>query len=352
MSTLVVVQSLFGGGAEKQIRLLITENVLPNPIILFLGDPDSRSLSFVHKLKLAYFQTKSKSIIRSLFCVRKIISSCNPKCIFSGVLNVNFGLSILNILDFNDRKYIIRESGMISQYSYGFMDFAVKLIYRYCYPKLYAVIVQSLTHKFDCELFFDTSNTVIVPNLVTHKKSVSMVSQNLHFSEDAWANFVWIGRLEKEKDPIFAIKLMAELHRNAVNCSLTIIGSGSLENYLEEMISTHGLENYVSLVGHVEDPFLQLSSEEVLLLTSQHDTYPNVVIEAEAVPMKTVAVEHIGSILEMSNLSSNILLVPRNVELAVEKILTELVKVEIIHTSELFNLHRKFDAQSLREYFN
>ena len=91
-----------------------------------------------------------------MISIFRVIKRMDPAFVFSGVLNINFVTAILNLLDFSPkRKYIIRESGMLSQYQHGLLDTLVKLVYRIAYPRLYIVLVQSEFHRKDCSGYFD-----------------------------------------------------------------------------------------------------------------------------------------------------------------------------------------------------
>jgi glycosyltransferase involved in cell wall biosynthesis len=89
---------------------------------------------------------------------------------------------------------------------------------------------------------------------------------------------LWIGRLERQKDPLLALDVIAATKE----LQLTMLGEGSLLPAVEQRIQALGLQDRVTLHGHAAaiEPFL--AEADVLLITSRYEGGPAVAVEALA----------------------------------------------------------------------
>ena len=61
---------------------------------------------------------------------------------------------------------------------------------------------------------------------------------------------------------------------------LLIIGTGNLNHELHELIATYNLEKKVFLLGEQKNPFQYLLKSDCFLFTSNHEGFPNALVEA------------------------------------------------------------------------
>lgn len=89
------------------------------------------------------------------------------------------------------------------------------------------------------------------------------------------------GRLAPEKD--FAT-LIEAFRRVAAErpCRLVILGEGRLRRELESQVRALGLEAHVSLPGWAENPFAFMARAALFVLSSRHEGFGNVLVEALA----------------------------------------------------------------------
>lgn len=94
-------------------------------------------------------------------------------------------------------------------------------------------------------------------------------------------SLLWIGRLEKEKNPALALHALAHARRAGYTATLTVLGSGSQENTLRALARTLSVEDAVSFVGHTDPvPFLERTA--LVLSTSDYEGYGLSIVEALA----------------------------------------------------------------------
>ncbi|HNP32555.1 MAG TPA: glycosyltransferase [Flavobacterium sp.] len=94
-------------------------------------------------------------------------------------------------------------------------------------------------------------------------------------------SFVFVGTLSNGKQPIYAVKLIEQLHKNGNNVELKIYGEGFERTILEKYISENSLENIVKLMGNqnqeaVKNAYLE---NHFVILPSLSEGWPKVVAE-------------------------------------------------------------------------
>jgi glycosyltransferase involved in cell wall biosynthesis len=93
---------------------------------------------------------------------------------------------------------------------------------------------------------------------------------------------LFIGRLEKQKDPILAVDLLKELSIIDSSYSLTMIGNGHLENNIINHTKELGLLNIIKFIFKKVDPKDYFKTHRYLLMTSAWEGMPLLAIEAMA----------------------------------------------------------------------
>jgi glycosyltransferase involved in cell wall biosynthesis len=96
-------------------------------------------------------------------------------------------------------------------------------------------------------------------------------------------------RLSDEKRPLLFAEICTRLIRQLPNVRATIIGVGSLAGSLKNYIEKAGMAGKISLLGRRDDVSSIMQISSLLLLTSEHEGMPNVVMEAQAVGLPVVA---------------------------------------------------------------
>ena len=98
---------------------------------------------------------------------------------------------------------------------------------------------------------------------------------------------LWIGRLERQKDPLLALDVVAATK----GLQLTMLGEGSLRPAVERRVKTLGLQDRTTLHGHVAaiEPFL--AEADALLITSRYEGGPAVAVEALAQGVPVVSTD-------------------------------------------------------------
>lgn len=101
-------------------------------------------------------------------------------------------------------------------------------------------------------------------------------------------NILWIGRLERQKDPQLALKTIQALGTSA---HLTMLGDGALRRQVERQVHAMGLQDRVTLAGYAPEIESHLAAADALLITSRYEGGPAVAVEALGMGVPVVSTD-------------------------------------------------------------
>lgn len=96
-------------------------------------------------------------------------------------------------------------------------------------------------------------------------------------------SFVWVGRMEPEKNLPFLIDVFSEVVQQKPDSHLVLVGEGSQKELLEQKVKTLKLENNATFIPWQSSPVSYIKNASALLLPSLTESYGAVVMEASAV---------------------------------------------------------------------
>jgi glycosyltransferase involved in cell wall biosynthesis len=108
---------------------------------------------------------------------------------------------------------------------------------------------------------------------------------------------VFVGSLTPEKRPDRLLRVFDEVRRRCPDAWLWVLGEGPAGSPLEARVAAEGTASQILLLGTREDVVDHLHAADLLLLTSDTEGVPGVVLEAAAVRRPAVATR-VGGITE------------------------------------------------------
>lgn len=100
----------------------------------------------------------------------------------------------------------------------------------------------------------------------------------------------FVGRLEEQKDPIFALDVTRALAEAGIACRLRFVGAGTLVGAIEEKLRTGDPGSPpVELAGFTDDVGAELAGADLLLTPSRFEGLPFVPLEALAAGVPVIA---------------------------------------------------------------
>lgn len=179
-----------------------------------------------------------------------------------------------------------------------------------------------LVSKELCAFYQDKvkAKCVYIPNCIDHyPDSLSSLDGK---------NILAVGRLSEEKDPLELVEVFNIVHKKFPDWKLNIVGSGVLEDALEDKIEELNLKDNVIMHGYRNRDYINelLKDTSVFLTTSKTESFGIVVLEAFAYGVPCVAYSSAQGIKEIvSNHYDAFLINDRNREVMAKRIM-ELIK--------------------------
>lgn len=147
-----------------------------------------------------------------------------------------------------------------------------------CY-KIKQIVVVSADIKESTYLStFFTSKTTVLRNIV----DINRIKEKSYRAIEDNYDLAFIGRLDRIKNPLRFISIVAKVKDVIPNLRVVMLGEGPQERECKEYIVKNGLELVVDLKGFLANPYPQLARSKILVMTSLSEGLPVVAIEALA----------------------------------------------------------------------
>ncbi len=133
----------------------------------------------------------------------------------------------------------------------------------------------------------------VIPNpVVTDRMAVLAAEAVDHpwFVEDEPPVILGSGRLTRQKDFATLVRAFAQVRQNRP-CRLVILGEGRDRAMLEGLAGELGVEKDVDLPGFVDNPYAYVAKASLFALSSIWEGAPNVLVEALALGIPSVAAD-------------------------------------------------------------
>ncbi len=332
----ILLYSMGSGGAERltslllfaleqecQITLVLLEKILhyqiPSTIpIVILGTNHTQESGIKKLLKIPLLAWKYRKIIRDCDISLSLMTRPNYINVLAGFL--------LRLRKTRPKILISERSFPSGQYGYKNLNSALnRLLIRTLYNRADKISANSPQNLSDLIQNFGilADKTTLLLNFFDLTKiqrealeDTPLKQRILEEKKRGKFVFISIGRLDSGKNHRLMIEAMQEFKQEA---SLFIIGSGVLEESLKSQIVAWRLESCVFLLGRTRNPYAPLSVADCFLFTSNHEGFPNVLVESLA----------LGIPLITTDCAPREILAPQNTFLA-ENSLCEIAKAGII----------------------
>lgn len=106
----------------------------------------------------------------------------------------------------------------------------------------------------------------------------------------AGRRIIWVGRLDTPKNPGLALEAFALLPKKS-GYTLQFIGDGRMGPALQQRAVALGLEQSVEFLGFQENPYSFMKEADLLVLSSDSEGLPTVLIEAMYVGLRVVGTD-------------------------------------------------------------
>lgn len=150
------------------------------------------------------------------------------------------------------------------------------------------------------ECFGQMSNVSVLYNVIDDKDVLKKSKDLVQPWRGKGLNILMVGNFRKEKAYDRMINICERLKLDSLEYTLTILGSGSEFETINNLCTQKGLNSYVHLLGAVSNPYPFMKEADVLVCSSIQEGLSTVVIEALllGLPTITTACSGMAEILE------------------------------------------------------
>jgi len=182
----------------------------------------------------------------------------------------------------------------------------LKFFLKYIYTRANKIVVPS----YDIKRFLVYELNINENNIEVIYNGVDLDIFNPDVNNEVWLEpefkqakirLISIGRLDYNKNQKYLIELMPEILKYKKNARLFIFGKGYEEKNLRRIIKDLQLENNVFIMGWKENIYEYLKRANVLVISSKHESFGNIVIESLACGTPVVSSFYGGAICEIKN---------------------------------------------------
>ena len=336
----VFLPSLEGGGAERSM-LNLTRGFLAQgrkvDIVLcqakgaYLGDiPEGATMieleassnlparcavasvnlgDFLALLRPVLLAKKISAEVARLKSLQRYILHSRPDVILSALPYANLCAIWAKQLSGSNVSVVVSERIALSTYCKAPSNFR-KWRWRYLpelvkrtYPKSDGVIAVSdhVANDLIKTIGLPEGSVTAVRNPVVDDTLRSRAQRTLEhawFAPDAVPVILAAGRLTEQKDFATLIHAFASVRANR-EARLVILGEGRLRDDLEQLACNLGIQADVYMPGFVENPFQYMARASVLVLSSEYEGLPGVLIQAMACGCPVVSTDCPGGSREI-----------------------------------------------------
>lgn len=165
-------------------------------------------------------------------------------------------------------------------------------------PKSLAYIVSCINYKKILTVSNSVMDEFIFGNLV--KKKSKVVGNPINLSKifkkaneigilQKPSDVIFLGRLSKEKNPLFFLEIIADIVKRIPNLSVAIVGSGELRKEVEDKIAELMLEKNIQLYGFQKNPYGLLKASKVMCMPSEWEGFGLAAVEGLALGKPVIA---------------------------------------------------------------
>jgi glycosyltransferase involved in cell wall biosynthesis len=293
----ILINSLGGGGAERQVSLISKLNDIDKIILLepIVNYPiPNYKLCYLSTQPNATF-TKIKTLFTFPFKLKKIGLDRNTNlfCFLQFSYILGFLCKILFKCNF---IICIRTSpiGFYKEYKGIKIPF---FIYKFILNRADKILCNSKTSCLQLKSILKNKNIHSISNGYDIVNIKNKASEEIGELDRLFANheiLITVGRLVHDKSQWNLIRIFSALRKNNPTIKLAILGEGPLLeslirlckslnlNVFDSHNTTQKIDNEydVFFLGFVENPYKYVSKSKLFILTSLYEGLPNVVIES------------------------------------------------------------------------
>ena len=277
---LFFMPSFEGGGVEKNIIIIANDFASRNSNVSLITANKELKKKFNKRINFISpknnFWSSKKRFFKYMICIFFLYLEFNKNndfhvfC-FQGNLICTIFCKIFGI------KIIIRPNSSPSGWSKNIFK---KIFFSKILKFADLIVVNSLFFQKEIKSKFKLNSRFIYNPL--NKAEIFNLSKKkirFNFFKKGHINLISVGRLVQQKDHMTILKAV-NLLKDKIKLRLLIIGDGDQKKNLLEFIRKEKLNKFVKIKNRAENPYPYIDKAHIMLLSSQYEGLPNVLLEA------------------------------------------------------------------------
>ena len=298
-----VIHELTMGGAERMMVNILNHFSERGDDVHLIIFKNIGTLKALLNRDITIYDLESDSVKKGMPKCLKEIYAISPDVVFSGIGHLNIALApfiplMRRILP--QTRWISRETNIVSLQN---QEEKYPKLFDYLYNKTYknfdAIIAQSEDMRDDLKQNYPNtaSKISLVNNPIDIKKVELLGSESLDYRfENGVVNLVSVGTLRERKRQDLLLETLYLLPKNY---HLVVVGSGAEEKRLKDLAQALELDGRVTFEGHKTNPYPYMKRADLFILTSEHEGFPNVLLESNSLGTPVVAFACPGGVTEI-----------------------------------------------------
>lgn len=302
-----IMHEMSMGGAQRVVATLVNNmNKEKYDIHLILFNKSGLLLNSLNN-DINIHDLQSKRVFSGSIKLLKLLFYLKPDIVFSSIGHVNLllGMSLpLLRRKLANTSFIIREvNNPTIRAKYIKQSQKQDFFYRLVINKFDYVIAQSNFMKNDLINYYGVNKKLVyvVENPVDVKKIQHLITKVNDFTfpfSNEKINLVAVGALRSQKG---FDKLIKAVHLLDSQYHLYIIGDGKEREQLENLTHTLQLNDKVTFLGFHTNPYVYMNHADLVILSSNYEGFPNVILEANVCGKYVIAFKCPGVNQEIIN---------------------------------------------------
>lgn len=303
---LAVTSDLGTGGAERillnLLNYLVENESYEIHLLVIKNDLDlkNRVNNKIKTYTLGFEQNEGFRTPKILKLLIKIIQ-INPNVLFINNNHIASFLSFFNFLFFFLRIKLIWRLTLLQSYSSKSCSLFNKFLFKIKTTAFKSIITQSIDMTDDLIQNWGVNRDTItqINNPIDIQQVLKEASLSSPITFDSrFKNYVMAGRLSKQKGYDILMERIAN-YDGKRDFRIYIMGKGPLQKDIENSILQYGLQDVVYLLGYQNNPYAIMKQADGFILSSRHEGFPNVLLEANALGLPIFSNQCPGGINEI-----------------------------------------------------
>lgn len=292
------IPSLSGGGAERVFSVLANAFCAQGlQVDVVLVDAKGAFLSVLDK-RIHVVDLKKSSASASLFSLAGYLKTTRPQALLCALDYANVIATMAWLFAGKPCRIFLSEHStpsMLMKQSSAFIRGVLPLLMKHLYRCADRIVAVSDGVAADLSAFIQLSPqhicTIYNPvDLAQIRQAALLPLSDDWLQPDAAPVFVAVGRLSTEKNFPMLIEAFEQC-RAIHQCRLIILGEGPARSALEQQIAVSHFRGDIRLAGFCSNPYAYMRNAAALILSSNTEGLPTVLMEALACNTQIIATD-------------------------------------------------------------